>query len=227
MNTQDEIRKSKVVLKSLESFDSLRVGLAYLRSVSIILERDEDFSTNPVPVWIADVIKYRGKNAVLDVEQLESQMQSYYLATTSLPVALLYAALCHYKELANQNSRLRYAKLDSVLEEMEENGLFEKMREFRNAIFHVRPNKRIDQQAQDIFSFGIESNLKFARLEQLLYDFTEHVFRNFEILLQESREKLEDGYKKALAHYDTLPHSVREEHEKELKERGGALDNYS
>lgn len=226
MKKQNSWPKSKIVLQSMASFDSLRKGLAYMRSVSIVLQHDGEAYSDPDPIWVADLVKYRGAPKEEDAEEFASQLHSYYLATTALPLALLYAALCHYRALVRLNKDLRYAELDSALIEMEDCGLFEKMRHFRNAVFHIRPNKRIDQMLQDILTLSLDNNLPFVRLEQLLYDFTDHAFLNFNVLLQESEEKLKEGYKQALAHYDTLPQAIRDEHEKEIQERGKALDSY-
>ena len=226
MKQQNKWTKSKVVRQSLNAFDSLRKRLAYLRSVSIVMEQDDESTNPPVPVWIADMLAFRISPAARDAEQLRSQVQSYYLATTSMPIALLYSALCDYKELAEMNADLSYGPLDRVLAEMEARGLLGKMRDLRNAMFHVRPNKRIDQLVHEIMSLSSEKSLKFAHIERLLYDFTEYTFRHFSLLLQEDRRKLEDGFKQALAHYDTLPQSVRDEHQEELQKRGKALDAY-
>ena len=162
-----------------------------MRSVSIVLQHDGEAYSDPDPIWVADLVKYRGAPKEEDAEEFASQLHSYYLATTA---GSLVCSLCHYRALVRTSDTP-----DSALIEMEDCGLFEKMRHFRNAVFHIRPNKRIDQMLQDILTLSLDNNLPFVRLEQLLYDFTDHAFLNFNVLLQESEEKLKEGYKQALA----------------------------
>ena len=78
--------KDNVVSESLSSFGSLRTALAYLRSISIILEDEQDKLRSMISKEIRTM-------AAQNQEEAEALEQCYYRATISVYVALLYAVL--------------------------------------------------------------------------------------------------------------------------------------
>ena len=117
-------------------------------------------------------------------------------------VALLYTAVCFYKTLVEVNPELRHDKLDEELEVVSGSGLLESMREVRNAVFHVRPSTRSELLINDVVKRTLENKLALSKIEDLLYDATERVFRSPEALFQEKEEILLQGFRSALAYYE-------------------------
>ena len=186
--------KDNVVSESLSSFGSLRMALAYLRSISIILEDEQD----KLRSIIAEEIKTM---VAQNQEEAEALEQCYYRATISVYVALLYAVLKHYQMLGRLNPALRHAELDRMLKVADDCGLLEKMRQVRNSVFHVRPSKRTETLIEEVTKLDVENGVEMAGLEYLLYDFTSHVFSSTDIF-QKSEEELMKGFNDALAYYD-------------------------
>ena len=193
-----ELDKSKIVLRSMDSFQALRSSLAYLRSVSIILEDGGDGG---------HLTKIEEELKATTPEQLteaEFRLLSMYCSKAAIctHVALLYTAVCFYKALVEVNPALRHDKLDEELEAARGSGLLESMREARNAVFHIRPSTRPELLISEVVKRTLENKLSLGKIEDLLYDATEKVFRNPETLFQEKEEVLMEGYKKALAYYE-------------------------
>ena len=208
MNTHD---KSKAVTYSLSSFKSLRMMLAYLSSISSATGLDDDSFAELTAKLAEGVTEFQGECTEEDVEEL---LNYYARAVVSMRISFLYLALCQYRDLVKNDSLLRHAELDTVLGAMEGSGLLEKMSDFRKSLFHTRLNKSVDQLAEDIMKLCTHNNVGLTKLEELLYDVTERVFCNPEVLFQVSEQELMDGYDQVLTHYDTSPQAVREEHEK-------------
>ena len=83
---------------------------------------------------------------------------------------------------------------------MRECGLFEALRRVRNAVFHVKPNESIDDLVEEVRRLSTEHQIVIRKVEDLLYESTEQVFRGTEIYRQ-PRETLEQAYEEALAYY--------------------------
>ena len=186
--------KDNVVSESLSSFGSLRTALAYLRSISIILEDEQDKLRSMISEEIRTIVAQ-------NQEEAEALEQCYYRATISVYVALLYAVLRHYQKLGRLNPQLRHAELDRMLKVADDCGLLEKMRQVRNSVFHVRPSKRMETLIEEVTRLDFENGVEMAGLEHLLYDFTSDVFSGTEIF-QKSEEELMKGFNDALAYYD-------------------------
>ena len=191
----DTWHKFGVVNESLDSFKTLRTGLAYLRSIDITFEGDKEERQSVVSEAINQLV---GDGTEEQVEELN---RCYYRATISLHMALLYAGLLHYRRLGTLNPQLKHSELDHVLEEAENCGLLEKMRQVRNSVFHVRPNKKMEALIEEAAKLAIDHKIGLARLQRLLYDFTSNVFSGTEIF-QESEEVLMKGFNDALAYYN-------------------------
>ena len=189
------MEKSRAVLDSLRSFASLRTALACLRSVSITIEEDKKEQLSVISKEIMILVGERAE------DEAQVLRESYYRATLSLYVALLYASLLHYLKLGTLNPQLKHSELDRVLEAAEHCGLLEKMRQVRNSVFHVRPNKRMETLIAEVSKLATAEGMELARLEDLLYDFTSDVFSSAEIF-QESEEVLMQGFADAVAYYD-------------------------
>ena len=188
-------RKDNVVSESLSSFGSLRTALAYLRSISIILDDEQDKLRSVVSEEIKTVI---AQNQEDDAEVIE---ECFYRATVSVYIALLYAVLKHYQKLGRLNPQLRHAELDRVLKVAGDCGLLEKMRQVRNSVFHVRPNKKMETLVDEITRLAEDNEIELPGVECLLYDFTSDVLSGTEIF-QKSEEELMKGFNDALAYYD-------------------------
>ena len=186
--------KDNVVSESLSSFGSLRTALAYLRSISIILEDEQDKLRSMISKEIRTMVAQ-------NQEEAEALEQCYYRATISVYVALLYAVLKHYQKLGRLNPQLRHAELDRMLKVADDCGLLEKMRQVRNSVFHVRPSKRMETLIEEVARLNFENGIEMAGLEHLLYDFTSDVFSGTEIF-QKNEEELMKGFNDALAYYD-------------------------
>ena len=140
--------KHSVVSESLSSFDSLRTALAYLRSISITFGDEKDKLRSVVSEEIKTMIAQSPED---EAEVLED---CYYRATMSFYTALLYAVIKHYQKLGRLNSQLRHTELDRVLKVADDCGLLEKMRQVRNSVFHVRPNKRMETLIDEVLRLG-------------------------------------------------------------------------
>ena len=187
--------KSDIVLSSLETFHVLRSRLAYLGSFSTVFQ-----SRTPIDTIKDELIgSYGGK---LDERKLAELSSNCLQATICMNVALLYAAIHCYIELCGINSELRLDELDREIRVAEDSGLLNCMRELRNTVFHVRPNKRLDRLVDEVVSRTLENKLAFAKLERLLYDATEKIFTSPEALFQKKKEVLMQGFQDALAYYD-------------------------
>ena len=187
--------KHSVVSESLSSFDSLRTALAYLRSISITFGDEKDKLRSVVSEEIKTMIAQSPED---EAEVLED---CYYRATMSFYTALLYAVIKHYQKLGRLNSQLRHTELDRVLKVADDCGLLEKMRQVRNSVFHVRPNKRMETLIDEVVRLAIDNEIEMESMESLLYDFTSDVFSGTEIF-QKSEEQLTKGFNDALAYYD-------------------------
>lgn len=190
--------KSGIVLSSLETFDALRSRLAYLHSFSIMFQSDED----GMPIDRIDeelAARYGGELEDSDIAELASNCAQ---ATICTHVALLYAAIGCYNELCEINPELRLDELDKEIRVVRDSGLFSSMRELRNAVFHIRPNKRLDKLVEDVARRTLKNKLALAKLERLLYDATEGIFSSPESLFQEKEEVLMQGFRDAVAYYD-------------------------
>ena len=194
MNKPD---KTRVVLRSLESFEALRSVLAYLRSISVIFENGK---AGGHLAAIGEEIKATIPEQLTEPElRLLSSYCSHAAICTH--IALLYTALCFYKALVEVNPVLRHDKLDKELEAASHNGLLDSMRKVRNAVFHVRPSTRSSQLILDVVRGSAENKLEWNKLENLLFDATERVFDSPEALYQENKEVLAEGFRSALAYY--------------------------
>ena len=202
-----ETDKSKVVLESLEAFHSLRISLAYLRSVSVALEQSEDDEAK-ILEWIRI-----WPRTVAETER-DAILKDFRRTTALMYIALLYATLTHYSKLRKLNPQLKHDRLDRAIEVAKTHGLFERMRQVRNSVFHIRPSRSVDKIGDEIANLDVPdleigkrpdgmsgTVLRFIELERLLYDFTESTFASTEIY-QEDRETLIKGYNEALAYYD-------------------------
>ena len=195
MTEPDRIR---VVLRSLEGFQALRSALAYLRSISVVFESG---NAGGHLATIREEIEATAPEHLTEPELglLSSQCSQAAMYTHQ---ALLYTAVCFYEVLVEANPALRYDELDEALEAARRNGLLDSMRDLRNAVFHVRPSVRSHELLMDVVRGSTENALDWNRLEDLLFDATERMFRDPEALLQEKKEVLEEGYRRALAYYE-------------------------
>ena len=94
-------------------------------------------------------------------------------------------------------------------------GLLESMRQLRNSVFHVRPNRKVDTLINEVRDLAVDNRIRLAGLEHLLYDFTSDVFGSTEIF-QESEEVLMQGFNDALAYYDK--HYAKNNSERDMAE---------
>ncbi len=117
-------------------------------------------------------------------------------------VALLYTAVCCYIKLLEINPELQHNELDKEIKTVKDSGLLNSMRDVRNAVFHIRPSTRSERLIDDVVRRTLANKLALAKLEDLLYDATENVFRSPEALFQEKEEVLMQGFQDALAYYD-------------------------
>ena len=193
-----ELDKSKTVLRSMDSFQALRSSLAYLRSVSIILE---DGGDGGHLTTIEEELKATTPEQLTEAEFRLLSIDCSKAAICT-HVALLYTAVCFYKALVKVNPALRHDKLDEELEAAKGSGLDESMREARNAVFHIRPSTRPELLINEVVKRTLENKLSLGKIEDLLYDATEKVFRNPETLFQEKEEVPMEGYRRALAYYE-------------------------
>lgn len=189
--------KSDIVLSSLEAFLGLRSAMAYLRSISVVFDRNGDGGR------LGEVnedlrLQLAGKADEKDIPQM---LMSCAKAAICTHVALLYAAIWWYRKLVEINPALEYESLETELTVIIDSGLLESMREVRNAVFHIRPNTRSEWLIDDVVKRTLANKLALAKIERLLYDATEAVFRNSEALFQEKKEVLMQGYRDALAYY--------------------------
>ena len=193
-----ELDKSQIVLRSMDSFQALRSSLAYLRSVSIILEAGGDGG------HLTTIEEELKATTPEQLTEAEFRLLSIYCSKAAIctHVALLYTAVCFYKALVEVNPALRHDKLDEELEAARGSGLLESMREARNAVFHIRPSTRPELLINEVVKRTLENKLSLGKIEDLLYDATEKVFRNPETLFQEKEEVLMEGYRRALAYYE-------------------------
>ena len=190
--------RSGIVLRSLNSFQALRLALAYLRSISIIFEGGraggqlaaiEEELKATIPEQLTEK----------DLRQLSMYCSKAAICTH---VALLYTAVCFYKTLVEVNPALRYDELDEELDAVRGSGLLDSMRKVRNAVFHVRPSTRSELLINDVVKRTLENKLALGKIEDLLYDATERVFLSPEALFQEKEEVLLQGFRSALAYYE-------------------------
>lgn len=186
----NEQNRTGTVLSSLDAFQALRIGLAYLRSFSVIFEDKAE-------------LERLGLSGTEDGSGEDAQELPAYCARAAICtyIALLYAALCHYTTLVERNTKLRYDELDARLRLAQETGLFERMRQLRNAVFHVRPNIRPEPIVQEIVA-RTGGTGALSELEHLLYDATEKIFCSPEELFQETEEVLMQGFQDALDYYE-------------------------
>ena len=183
---------------SWDCFDGLRSTLIYLRSISVI------FETGKAGGHLAAIEEEVKLVAPETLTEEDLSQLSFYCSQSAmyLHAALLYTAVCFYESLLEVNPALAYDKLDRELEKIRRSGLLDSMCELRNAVFHVRPNVRSHHLLRDFVRCSAECNLEWNTLENLLFDATEKVFRSPEVLFQEKREVLEEGFRKALAYYE-------------------------
>ena len=189
--------KSGIVLSSLEAFQGLRLAMAYLRSISIVFDRPRDGGR----LDSADQDLRMVLTGTADVKDIPQMLMFCAKAAISTHVALLYAAIWWYRKLVEINPALEYETLETELKVVIDSGLLESMREVRNAVFHIRPSTRSERLIDDVVKRTLANRLALAKLERLLYDATEAVFRDPEALFQEKEEVLMQGFRDALAYY--------------------------
>ena len=188
---------SKAVLRSLDSFQALRVGLGYLRSISVCFERDGDFQSRLSALMVTHATAPDG---TFDADEANELSRSYFQMTKALLYTLLLAAIQHYLDLIETNPQLRHEELEATLDKMQACGQLETLRRLRNAVVHVKPNESIDDLVENVHKLSSKHGIVIRRVEDLLYESTEQVFRGTEIYRQ-PRETLEQGYEEALAYY--------------------------
>ena len=194
MSSLDEL---KVVNRSLDSFKALRDGIGYLRSISVCFEPDEESQSRLSSLMAAHAMAADG---TFDAGEADKLSRSYFRMTVALLYGLLYAALEHYADLIRTNPQLKHEELEATLHDMRECGLFEALRRVRNAVFHVKPNESIDNLVEEVRRLSTEHQIVIRKVEDLLYESTEQVFRGTEIY-RHPRETLEQAYEEALAYY--------------------------
>lgn len=148
--------KDRIVFESLGSFGALRTALAYLRSISIIFEDDKDELRSVISEEIKTMIAQSPEDEAPILEDC------YYRATISVHIALLYAVLLHYRQLGKLNPKLKHSELDRVLKVAKDCGLLEKMRQVRNAAFHVRPSRKIETLIVEVTRLAIDNGIEMA-----------------------------------------------------------------
>ena len=190
--------KTRTVVRSLDALQSLRSVLVYMRSMSVIFESGNAAGHLAA---IGEEIRAIGPERLTEteVEQLSARCSQAAMYTH---LSLLYTAVSCYQTVVEANPALCHDKLDEVLETARRSGLLDSMRELRNAVFHVRPSVRSRELLLDVVSGSKENALAWNRLEDLLFDATERVFRDPEALFQEKKEVLEEGFRRALAYYE-------------------------
>ena len=189
--------KSKDVLRSLDSFQALRVGLGYLRSISVCFERDKESQSQLSALMAAHAAAPDG---AFDINEANELSRSYFQMIKALLYSLLFAALEHYQDLIETNHELRHEELEATLHSMQACGQLETLRRLRNAVVHVKPNESIEDLVEEVHKLSIEHGIVMRRVEDLLYESTEQVFRGTEIFRQ-PRETLEKAYEEALTYY--------------------------
>ena len=188
----------RIVNRSLAAFYSLRRGLAYLRSISIGFDNDtylDQSLPNGIARRFTDV---HGQNSE---EELEFLLDCLYRSVILMHSSLLYAALCHYEDLVRHNPRLANAELNQGIETMKDCGLWEGLRNLRNAVFHVDPSSRVQVLLNEVLMIVREHKISLGHLEDLLYECTSDIFSGTEIF-QKSREELDESFEKTLKYYD-------------------------
>ena len=183
--------------------------MSYLRSISIVFEDDVDESHSVISKEIKTIV---GESAEEEAQILEI---CYLRAIFSLHIALLYAGFVHYQKLGELNPKLKHIELERTLEVAQNCGLLESMRQLRNSVFHVRPNRKVDTLINEVRDLAVDNRIRLAGLEHLLYDFTSDVFGSTEIF-QESEEVLMQGFNDALAYYDK--HYAKNNSERDMAE---------
>lgn len=188
----------EAVFSSLDAFKALRDGLGYLRSISACFVADRESQSRQYEVILRNSLDGEGKPNREHFEQLTA---SYFHMTVILLYALLYSAIQHYMSLAESNPELKHRELEATLEDMGNSGLLETMRQLRNAVFHIRPNENIDDLVEKVREVAAENQIGISKVEELLYDATEQVFRGTEIF-RKSPDTLHQAFTDALAYYD-------------------------
>ena len=188
---------SKDVLRSLDSFQALRVGLGYLRSISVCFELDEE---SRYRLFALMVTHATAPDGTFNVDEGNELSCSYFQMTKALLYSLLFAALQHYLDLIETNPQLRHEELETTLHEMQACGLLKTLRRLRNAVVHVKPNENIEDLVEEVHVLSIEHGIVIRRVEDLLYESTEQIFRGTEIYRQ-PRVTLEQGFQAALTYY--------------------------
>ena len=188
---------TKDTLRSLDSFQALRVGLGYLRSISVCFERDEDSQSRLSALMVTHATAPDG---MFDLDAANELSHSYFQMIKALLYALLFSAIQHYLDVIETNANLKHEELEATLHKMQANGQLEALRQPRNAVAHVRPNESIDDLVEEVHRLSVEHGIAIRGVEDLLYESTEQIFRGPEIFRQ-SRETLQEGYQKALAYY--------------------------
>ena len=194
MSSLDEL---KAVNRSLDSFKAVRDGIGHLRSISVCFELDEESRSRLFNLMVARAMAADG---TFDADEADELSRSYFQMTVALLYSLLFAALQHYIELIESNPQLKHEELEATLHEMRECGLLDTLRRVRNAVFHVKPNESIDDLVEEVRRLSTEHQIVIRKVENLLYESTEQVFRGTEIYRQ-PRETLEQAYEEALAYY--------------------------
>ena len=194
MSSLDEFR---AVDRSLDSFKALRDGLGYLRSISVCFELDEASKSRLFSLMAAHAMAADGTVYTDEADELS---RNYFQMTVALLYSLLYAALDHYLDLIKSNDQLKHEELEATLHEMRACGLFDTLRRLRNAVFHVDPNESVGALMEEVRRLATEHQIVIRKVEDLLYEGTEQVFRGTEIYRQ-SRETLDQAYQEALAYY--------------------------
>ena len=189
--------ETKAVLRSLDAFDALRVGLGYLRSITVCFAENEESRSRMSSLMVSHAMAADGS---FRVDQAEKLANSYFWMIIPLMYSLLDAALQHYVDVIKSNPQLKHQEMEATLQRMRDCGLMGALRQLRNAVFHIRPNKNVDKLIEEVHKLANENGIVMSQVEKLLYDSTEQVFLGTEIY-RTSREELEKGFQEALAYY--------------------------
>ena len=193
-----KLNKFQFVRRSLDSFQALRLSLAFLRSISVV------FESGGAGRHLAAIEEELKATIPEQLTEAKLRLLSIYCSKAAIftHTALLYTAVGFYKTLVEINPALRHDKLDAELEAARGSGLLDSMREVRDAVFHVRPSTQSELLINEVVKRTLENKLALGKIEDLLYDATERVFLSPETLFQQKEEVLMQGFRSALAYYE-------------------------
>lgn len=186
-----------VVVESLDAFKALRMTLAYLRCITTSFDRQ--WKSGPFSPSVRKRWKLEENYNAAQIEELTF---CYQISIMVMHLALVHDVLSHYKRLVALNPKLCFEPIDSVLNMLIENGIFEEMRQIRNSVFHIRANVNVIKKFLDLIGRLEWDGVYLRRMEDTFYDYTEFLFVESDIF-QHDREDLLKAFDEAVEYYKT------------------------